>query len=77
MSADSVVDGVLETLTDDSLLGTGAAAYDGVAAVEIGRYNGSNAQCFDGKIGDVWVYNRVLGANEVMRVYQATKWRYK
>jgi len=34
------------------------------------------ARSFDGMIGEVWVYNRVLTVCEIQRMYLATKWRY-
>jgi len=32
---------------------------------------------WDGIIGEVWGYNRVLTLAEIQRIYQATKWRYQ
>lgn len=37
---------------------------------------GDTAGALDGVIGEMLIYNRALGVNELTRHYQATKWRY-
>ncbi|MFH1647172.1 MAG: LamG domain-containing protein, partial [Chloroflexota bacterium] len=50
----------------------------GTHDVRAGRlqYSGGNSY-FKGTIGEVWVYNRVLLAGEITRIYLNTKWRYR
>ena len=40
-------------------------------------YPGAGGQNVLGMIGEVIIYNRVLSAGEMMRLYQSLKWRYK
>lgn len=59
---------------------TGSAAETGNLTAgqnfQIGRPGDYNAKYWDGTIGEVAAYNRVLSAVEVRRYYLATKWRY-
>ena len=45
------------------------------SAPDVGIIAGSSAS-FNGTIGEVLIYNRVLSASEIIRLYQQTKWRY-
>jgi hypothetical protein len=53
----------------------GAWSGSGATACRIGSDDGSTYD-FDGKIGELLLYNRVLSAPEIIRLYQQTKWRY-
>ena len=48
----------------------------GAANCYIGTYD-QISEGFDGKIGEVRVYNRALSVGEILRNYQVTKWRYQ
>ena len=52
----------------------GARAYSGT--MRIGTWQGSNFM-FNGKIGNIYVYNRGLSAGEVLQNYNAIKGRFK
>ena len=39
-------------------------------------YNSIRINYLTGKIGEVWVYNRVLTLVDLLHIYNATKWRY-
>ncbi len=52
------------------LLGTGAAI------VQLG-YDVLNGIFFNGQLGEVRIYNRVLSALEIQALYHLTKWRYR
>ena len=48
------------------------------ASLHIGVREGLDVvEFFDGKIGEVWIYNRALTPREIQRNYLATKWRYR
>ncbi len=52
--------------------------YNAAETPIIGRGEWSAATVsFNGTIGAVWIYNRVLSAREIMSIYLATKWRYQ
>ena len=56
--------------------GVGAITDDSGADLIIG--NRSNQQrTLDGKIGEVWEYNKELSGGEFLHNYLATKWRYR
>lgn len=67
------VNGVAETLTTvtDNLTDTIITT----AALNIGTYDGLDV-FWDGLVGDVWIYNRVLMLAEIQHIWQITKWRY-
>ena len=46
-------------------------------ALTIGNRSGATDRTFDGGIGEVQIYNRVLSVGESSNIYSATCWRYK
>ena len=63
----------------DSSLDAGAippTLFNGTADVEIASENVGTG-LFNGSIGEVWIYNRVLTLQERQHIYLATKWRYQ
>jgi len=69
----STVNFYLNGLTDGSTtLALGAA---NAHALAIGS-NGA-AEYLKGKIGEVWVFNRILTPLEIQNLYLKTKWRYR
>jgi hypothetical protein len=67
------VDGVNDTGT--ALSGSGGADYSS-GDTYIG-WNDDNNEFFDGIIGEVLIYNRILTPAEIQNNYLATKWRYQ
>lgn len=56
---------------------TDATAKANVAQLGILRRNGTLVAPFNGTIGELWIINgRVPTAGEILRNYQATRWRY-
>lgn len=60
----------------DSQAGTIATNANGISIGVYGGYNGSRGYYYNGQIGLVRVYNRVLSYDEVLRNYSVTKRRY-
>lgn len=46
-------------------------------ALTIGNRSGATDRTFDGLIGEVGMWNRVLSVGEILHIYNATKWRYQ
>lgn len=73
------------TWTGTSIIYYKSGIADGANTLAIGAANGHDlfigsngaTEYFQGVIGDVFVYNRVLTAAEIAHVYQSTKWRYQ
>lgn len=70
------VDGQPDALTTNTKTGSGWVPFNGTSKVEVGRYAGSNALCFDGTIGEVWIYKKTLSAATILYMYSKTKGRY-
>lgn len=66
------VNGVIDSTP---LATTGSIDNDNVS-LTIGMRPTAEDQDYAGTIGEVRIYNRALGAGEVLHNYQATKWRY-
>ena len=49
----------------------------GAQNVDIARRTDSTSQYIDGQISNLHVYNRALSAEEVLKNYNATKWRFQ
>lgn len=56
--------------------GVGDRVDDSASDLIIGNIP-SGTRTFDGLIGEVWLYNRILNPLEIQRNYLATKWRYQ
>lgn len=69
-TAKTVGDGLTETTTP-----TGTREDDDDHILRIGN-NAATTRTFDGTVGDVWLYDRVLTAAEISHIYNATSWRY-
>ncbi len=67
------IDGALDLEETDP---TYSAGWD-TAGHKIGARAATSEMFFDGLIGEVWVYNRLLSLLEDQRNYLATKWRYR
>ena len=67
------VDGVLQGDTDTSDTGITVTGVD----VNIGRNNATGGNLWQGEIGGVHIYNRILSANEVLHNYNALKSRFE
>ena len=61
---------------DEKCFTMASTTFNGTSNVEIGRYAGSNALCFDGTVGEVWIYKRALSAEEFSYMYGQTNGRY-
>ena len=67
------IDGVLQSDTDTSDTGTTVTGVD----VNIGRNNATGGNIWEGEVGGVHIYNRILSANEVLHNYNALKGRFE
>ena len=68
------IDGVL--VNSDNQSGTINTNTNGISMGVYGGYNGARGYYYNGLIGMVRVYNRVLSADEVLRNYNISKARY-
>ena len=71
------IDGAVEALTTDSKVAGGGVAQDTGTDIEVGREYVNNDNCFTGKIGEAWVYNRTLPTGEANHNDDCTRWRYQ
>ena len=61
----------------DTSIALGTAAWEAANnTIFIGDFS-TQANDLEGKVGEVWVYNRVLTPQEIQRNFLATKWRYR
>ncbi|MFH0941728.1 MAG: LamG domain-containing protein [Chloroflexota bacterium] len=68
-----------DAVLESSVIFSGLASYTlgtGAASVLLG-YDVLNGVVFNGKLGEIRIYNRVLSAVEIQNNYLATKWRYQ
>lgn len=74
-SLDIFYDGSLGSQDTTSIAAT---LYDTHAPFVLGTYyvNGNKVQNFPGQIGEAWVVNRALSAEEIAEYYRANAWRY-
>ena len=56
---------------------TGTRATDAAQILAIGNNPADTNNTFDGLIGEVMLYNRILTPQEIQNIYLATKWRYR
>ncbi len=56
---------------------TMSMATDSTNPLVIGNDSALPNRHFDGKEGEVWVFNRILTPLEIQNIYLATKWRYR
>ncbi len=68
------LNGVLQTPSGGAD-GAGSRVDDSTSGLSIGN-DAILTRDYLGVIGEVWIYNRVLTAMEIRRIYLATKWRY-
>lgn len=54
----------------------GALEDDAAKPVRIGN-DSATAYTFEGLIGELWIYNQVLSAGEILHNYNCTNWRYQ
>jgi hypothetical protein len=57
--------------------GSSSFNISGAQNVDIARRTDSTSQYIDGQISNLRVYNRALSAEEVLKNYNATKWRFQ
>ena len=66
------IDGVVQADTDTSDTGNTVTGVD----INIGRNNATGANVWEGEIGGVHIYNRMLSSNEILHNYNALKGRF-
>jgi hypothetical protein len=67
------IDGVVQSDTDTSDTGTTVTGVD----INIGQNNATGGNDWEGEIGGVHIYNRILSSNEVLQNYNALKSRFE
>ena len=63
--------------TGSRAIGSSSFNISGAQNVDIARRTDSTSQYIDGQISNLHVYNRALSAEEVLKNYNATKWRFQ